>query len=483
MERKYVISISLILSITIAGFGIGLVDLSGDGLPAYKDVINGTNPFSSDTDEDGLTDASEIQEYKTDPLNSDTDEDGLDDGAEIKQYETDPIKNDTDEDGLSDGAEAKQYDTSPTNSDTDDDNLSDGAEVNEYETNPLKSDTDEDGLNDGEEVTQYGTDPLVEDTDEDGLSDGTEVNEYSTDPADSDTDSDGLEDGPEVNEYNTDPTKFDTDGDKLSDSQEIEDGTDPLKVDTDEDLLDDGEEIELGTNPVEADTSGDGFIDGIAHREDSLDPTRHNIVIQVSYMEGVDVPERELQNMKLAFENAPTTSKNGENGINFTIIIDEDPVEHKQQITLDEYKNSYYQSAFESGTGKYHILFADEVTSSHENVGGVTARNIDGALVADLSSEGHETYATMHELGHQLGLTNQVYAGVDSREDSWLEYPSVMNYSRPTSWEYTYSDGKGYNDWEYIEQKLSKNQASSFKLVENYTEESEQNSTESSSSN
>jgi len=62
-----------------------------------------TNPFNSDTDEDGLTDLDEIN--KTNPLEPDTEKDGLIDGDEVLVYKTNPQLQDTDGDALFDGDE------------------------------------------------------------------------------------------------------------------------------------------------------------------------------------------------------------------------------------------------------------------------------------------------------------------------------------------------------------------------------------------
>ncbi len=74
-------------------------------------------------------------------------------------YNTSPTKRDTDEDGLIDGAEVDEYGTDPTAADTDGDGLSDGEEVITYGTNPTLKDTDGDGISDAIEVEE-GTDPL-----------------------------------------------------------------------------------------------------------------------------------------------------------------------------------------------------------------------------------------------------------------------------------------------------------------------------------
>jgi len=60
-----------------------------------------------DTDNDDLTDAEEINTYKTDPNKADTDGDGLSDSEEVNKYKTNPLTVDTDGDGYTDGAEVK----------------------------------------------------------------------------------------------------------------------------------------------------------------------------------------------------------------------------------------------------------------------------------------------------------------------------------------------------------------------------------------
>lgn len=150
---------------------------------------------------------------------------------------------DTDDDGLNDWEEMNEYDTDPLSADSDDDGLTDGEEVNEYETDPNNPDTDGDGLNDGDEVNSHNTDPNNPDSDGDGLEDGEEVNEYRTDPNSADSDGDGLNDYEEVMEYDTDPNNADTDGDGFTDNQEIEMQTDP-NDNTDPAFIEEGD---LGT--------------------------------------------------------------------------------------------------------------------------------------------------------------------------------------------------------------------------------------------
>ena len=78
-------------------------------------------------------------DYGTDPTSSDTDGDGLTDGAEINLHGTDPLVSDTDKDGLPDGDEISIFGTNPLNKDTDGDGYTDADELNVFQTDPLDS--------------------------------------------------------------------------------------------------------------------------------------------------------------------------------------------------------------------------------------------------------------------------------------------------------------------------------------------------------
>jgi len=256
------------------------IDTDKDGLNDGEEINKYfTDPLRMDTDKDGLSDGDEVLKYRTDPLVADTDKDGLSDGLEVNQYKTDPLKADTDADGLNDYTEVTAFLTNPLNIDTDGGGLSDGAEIKAGK-NPLDPkddidkpkepkvvppvvtpppapdktliDTDGDGLTDVDEVQKYRTDINKIDTDGDGLSDWEEVIKYRTDPLVADSDKDGLNDGLEINQYKTDPNKADTDADGLSDYAELmTHRTNPLLIDTDGAGMSDGAEIRAGKNPLD----------------------------------------------------------------------------------------------------------------------------------------------------------------------------------------------------------------------------------------
>ena len=92
-----------------------LNDQDGDGLENIDEYKNQTDPALFDTDDDGLSDSQEVNEYGTSPISPDTDGDGLSDSEEL-EIETDPLSDDTDGDGFNDFVEYAQADTDPKDS-------------------------------------------------------------------------------------------------------------------------------------------------------------------------------------------------------------------------------------------------------------------------------------------------------------------------------------------------------------------------------
>lgn len=85
-----------------------LKDEDNDGIINKDEEKYKTDPYSADTDKDGLTDYYEINVSKTDPLKKDTDNDGISDGDEI-ELKLDPLKADSLGDNIKDGDRVLAY--------------------------------------------------------------------------------------------------------------------------------------------------------------------------------------------------------------------------------------------------------------------------------------------------------------------------------------------------------------------------------------
>ena len=319
-------SLLVVFSLAVIGAmpaGAYYYDTDDDGLADFYEIKHGLHPSMTnfglnekpDWDGDFIPDADEdvnmngvVDVGETDPYSDDTDGDGIPDGIELGYtafdtvtpgFDTDPdgdllinaLDLDSDNDYILDGAEDVNangvQDPGETDwlvADTDGDGLLDGWEA-VWGCDPLDENTDDDGWNDGDEIALAGTDPTNPDHDGDGRIDGI-GNEDLADPdmdgmnnaLDFDSDNDGRTDSEEdFNEDGivdsspgfgeTDPELYDTDGDGYSDGYEVyESYTDPLDggIDSDGDGWMDGAEMTTWkTDPMDADTDGDDIPDGV----------------------------------------------------------------------------------------------------------------------------------------------------------------------------------------------------------------------------
>lgn len=195
--------------ITITG---RTADYDQDGILNYEEMLLGFLVDKRDSDSDGVPDTQEDRDgdnlsdffelhWTSDYTLKDTDNDGLSDSAEYYNPEgpTNPRNPDTDGDGSSDYTEVQEG-FNPLDStqggDADRDGLSDPKELNDSKTNPFNIDTDQDGVEDGYEYI-HGMNPNSADSDSDHVFDKYEV-DHQMNPLSNDTDGDGiLDDGDE----------------------------------------------------------------------------------------------------------------------------------------------------------------------------------------------------------------------------------------------------------------------------------------------
>jgi hypothetical protein len=243
----------VLASVSVSGQHPRIKDTDGDGIPDGWEVEHGLNPTDAadarlDYNHNGRTNFQEYQNA-SDPWDKDTDKDEISNYAEcwaLFGFFTDPFTSDTDGDGIDDLKEICMYI-----------NTSDETQMKELYLNETDRVSVIVNITNLSSTYPYKLDPTNSDVDGDGLSDGDELlRTNKTNPNCVDSDSDGLSDGDEVHVYKTEPTKRDTDGDGLLDSEELFGTygvvTDPTKRDSDEDGLSDGEEIfGFGFAPIE----------------------------------------------------------------------------------------------------------------------------------------------------------------------------------------------------------------------------------------
>ncbi len=304
--------------------------------------MGGTNPVDADTEGDALLDGDEVLTQHTNPFTWDTDLDGMADWFEAT-YALDPLNAtdagvDFDADSFDQGNDGSiqqawpnvaeyrygrpgspaawseveqgpwQFGTDPLNLDTDGDGAGDGMEAY-FGTNAriaadVGADDDQDGLTWADEAN-LGTNPSDADTDGDGLCDGGRAaactwpggdgtgfqpgeSDYGSIPWDTDSDSDGRDDGWEALKWDHGATgtaqdvdgdflngviDSDSDNDGLTDGDEFTRTTDMTLADTDGDTLLDGDEVNYyGTLPKVADSDGDGLRDDEEFQTPKTDP-------------------------------------------------------------------------------------------------------------------------------------------------------------------------------------------------------------------
>ncbi|MCB9687748.1 MAG: FG-GAP repeat protein [Alphaproteobacteria bacterium] len=102
------------------------LDWDGDGLLDATEGLLGTDPTSTDTDGDGLSDLFELANPHHDPTSADTDGDGVDDGVDVCLAGDDLL--DVDADGVPDACDLCPSDADPGQADADGDGLGDVCE-------------------------------------------------------------------------------------------------------------------------------------------------------------------------------------------------------------------------------------------------------------------------------------------------------------------------------------------------------------------
>jgi len=206
------------------------------------------------------------------------------------------------------------------------------------------------------------------------------------------------------------------------------------------------EEIEHGTDILAADTSGDGIPDGASVHNDSAypdaNPLQKDVYVEINTVPGADIENQDLRRVERKFDNAPVENPDGTEGINLHLIENKE-IDNRDWELTDLGDHSEFNRK-----GYHYIVIANR--GAVQDASGI-------AYVSTAAVEDHGSPQTgstlMHEIGHLLGLDEDLH-GVDSKQLSFNEYKSTMNYNGPSSY-YGFSDGsdstEGAYDWKHIE--------------------------------
>lgn len=204
------------------------------------------------------------------------------------------------------------------------------------------------------------------------------------------------------------------------------------------------------------DRDGDGF-SACQERELLVDatPGRVDIYVEVDWTAGAKPDTDEMRELVALYDEAPVDNPNGEQGVDLHVVYS-DELPGRDRPLAPENATRYDEHFDNAGRGYHHAVFVEEVEGS------AMGRAADGTVLvqreAPNQSRGFHVNVFAHELGHSLGLTYQVFAGVDNYTIPYDRYPSVMN---PAGLYETRSFSNGSNspgdfdDWGYLGENLS----------------------------
>lgn len=217
------------------------------------------------------------------------------------------------------------------------------------------------------------------------------------------------------------------------------------------------------TNTYSGDSDGDNLPDEVEasdKRLASADPDHRDVYVEITYAEGMEPQERQLERIKQEFASAPIENPNGEEGIQVHFVVDDQPTDIPSSLSTSDLhdEDGFAARSFNHrGGGYYHVMITEDAQSDGRDVGGFYAVDTPHMVVVDGKQE-TETGIMAHELGHALGIEPDDADGVDSGLYSYDQYPSVMNYNAPRG-SVEFSDGsngtRDFNDWEEIEEEMN----------------------------
>lgn len=211
--------------------------------------------------------------------------------------------------------------------------------------------------------------------------------------------------------------------------------------DLDADGLNNAAELGRRTDLTDPDSDGDGLPDGVeVAATDALpgaDPLRADVYVEVDYRQGCQLSVADRERIRIAFADAPVSNPGGEPGIALHLVRDE-AVRGTDPVPADLLYRYAYEYRDRAASGYHYVLLAPARGYNEKATSLVTC--------------GHPG-VFVHELGHSLGLREEVAPGIDAHTVAFDDYPSAMSYEAPPS-HLDYSDGSrgadDHDDWGYL---------------------------------
>ena len=183
------------------------------------------------------------------------------------------------------------------------------------------------------------------------------------------------------------------------------------------------------------------------------DPQRKDLFVELDAMTGLSLSHAAVDEVALAFANAPLLNPFGPPGVTLHVVFDEVTLPYVPvwqtngcwPLDFNSVKDAFYGTAAERADPNAaamldakrkafrYCVVAD--TAGPKRIGGCGATPGDDFVIfrATLTTPEREAAAFMHELGHNLGLRHGGGDGTNGKPN----YPSIMNYV--LAYKYTWS--------------------------------------------
>lgn len=207
------------------------------------------------------------------------------------------------------------------------------------------------------------------------------------------------------------------------------------------------------TATPDPDPDGDGFTDCEERRLlADANSERMDVYVEVDWTAGARPNVEELRELVAVYDHAPVENPSGEAGIALHLVFGDRLPAREGPLGLSN--ASSYDGAFDdAGRGDHHAVFVGEFEAAFGKAdpGSLVVQR----LYPNRSATFHvDVFA--HELGHSLGLTREVFEGVDN-SFPYEQYPSVMN-RRGVYQTRSSSNGSAgpddFDDWAYHAEHL-----------------------------